>query len=199
MARPREFDRDKALQAAMLLFWQKGYEGSSYADLSKATGVAPAGLYAAFGDKQTLFLEALHLYARQETGFVEEALNEKTAVEVIAVMLRQAARANMQPSKPRGCLGINGALACSDQSLGIQEALNKRREASFAALRDRLKRAQREGDVAQEIDAGALARLVMTLMQGVAVQAKAGTSRAQIDRVLEMAIAMIRDQLGRHA
>jgi len=196
LARHREFDPEKALETAMLLFWEKGYEGTSYADLCAATGVARPSLYATFGDKQALFFKALERYMQQEMRFLQEALQEPTALQVVETMLKQSALANTQQDKPQGCLGINGALACSDKALPIQETLNHNRAAAFQALQERLERAQREGDMPQATDAATVTRMVMTLTQGVAVQAKAGASRQQIHEMLDLAVAMLRPHVS---
>lgn len=196
MPRHREFDPEKALEAAMRLFWQKGYEGASYADLSAATGVARPGLYAAFGDKRTLFLKALDLYERQEMAFMRDALNRPSALEVIETLLRQSAKANLQPGKPHGCLGINGALACAEEGLPIQAELNRRRAVSLRLLEERLKRAQKEGDLPITLNASALARFMATLMQGVAVQAKAGVAASQIRSMLDLVMQLLQSLKG---
>tara|TARA_B100001179_G_scaffold120551_1_gene86171 strand:- start:722 stop:1315 length:594 start_codon:yes stop_codon:yes gene_type:complete len=191
MPRPREFDCEKALEAAMYVFWEKGYEGTSYSDLSAATGVARPGLYAAFGDKHALFLKVLDHYAKQETGFWQAALDESTAAAVVTAALRHSANANLQASKPRGCLGLNGALACSDDAKAVQQRLNQMRERAVETLRDRFQQAQKAGDMPADTNADTVARLSVTFMQGIAVQAKAGTDKAEIDRMITMMIAAL--------
>ncbi|WP_186229227.1 TetR/AcrR family transcriptional regulator [Burkholderia gladioli] len=181
MGRRREFDEDEALEAALLVFWQKGYEGASFDDLTQATGVARPGLYAAFGNKEALFLKALDLYETRYLGFMSAALDAASSREVVERILHGCARLHTMSHAHTGCLGLNGALACSDDAASIQHELNRRRNASQAALRKRLERAQREGDLPASADCATLAAYVAAVTQGMAVQAKAGASRKTLE------------------
>src|ERR1700761_6526385 len=116
MGRHREFDADKALDAALALFWRKGFEGTSYEDLCAATQVARPGLYAAFGNKQALFLRALDRYEAQVLGFMRDALDAPTARAVVEGILYGSAEMQTRIADTPGCLGTNGALACSDEA-----------------------------------------------------------------------------------
>ncbi len=181
MGRHRQFDEGEALEAALSVFWQKGYEGASFEDLTKATGVARPGLYAAFGNKEEIFRKALDLYDAQYMGFMADALNEPTSHGVVARILRGSAALHTMDSAHPGCLGINGALACSDDAEPIRRELIRRRAATQLALRRRLDRAQREGDLPPSADSASLASFVMAVSQGMAVQAKAGASRKTLE------------------
>lgn len=185
MGRHREFDADEALEAALSVFWQKGYEGASFSDLTQATGVARPGLYAAFGNKEALFIKALDLYDAKYMSFMSDALNEATSYTVAERILRgNASVLTKNPAHP-GCLGINGALACSDDAEPIRRELVRRRTAMQSALRRRLERAQREGDLPASVDAVALTSFVMAVSQGMAVQAKAGASKEALDGLVD--------------
>jgi AcrR family transcriptional regulator len=181
MGRRREFDEDEALEAALSMFWQKGYEGTSFDDLSKATGVARPGLYAAFGNKESLFLKAVDLYESRYLGFMSEALAEPTSRKVVERILQGCAVLHTWDAAHTGCLGLNGALACSDDAESVRLELVERRAASQLALRRRLERAQREGDLPESAKCAVLASFVMAVSQGMAVQAKAGASRRTLE------------------
>ncbi len=189
MGRHREFDVDEALEAALGVFWQKGYEGASFEDLTQATGVARPGLYAAFGNKEALFRRALELYESKYLRYMADALDEPTARKVVERILRGSAQLHTQDASHPGCLGITGAMACSDDGEPIRREIVRRRAASQSALRRRLERAQREGDLPPSADAATLAAFVMTVAQGMAVQAKAGASRKTLDAMARHVLA----------
>jgi AcrR family transcriptional regulator len=191
MGRHREFDVDEALDAALMVFWQKGFEGTSYEDLTRATGVARPGLYTAFGNKEALFLKTLDRYDAMYMAFMGEALSESTAGEVIRAILRGSARLHTGHVDVRGCLGVNGALACSDDGEPVRRELVRRRQLSESRLRRRLEQARQDGDLPADCDCKVLARVVMTVSQGMAVQAKAGASRASLDAVVDYVMATL--------
>ncbi len=188
MGRHREFDLDKALDVALGVFWRKGYEGTSYEDLSAATKVARPGLYSAFGNKQALFVRTLDHYNMRYMGFMQEAFDEPTSRRVVDRILRGSAEVQTANPESPGCLGMNGALACSEDAEPIREELVRRRQSTQEALRQRLERARAEGDLPASADPATLAAFVMTVSQGMAVQAKAGATResllALVDHVL---------------
>jgi AcrR family transcriptional regulator len=185
MGRHREFDVDEALDAALSVFWQKGYEGTSFEDLTSATGVARPGLYSAFGNKEALFRKALDRYDSKYMSFMSEALSETRASDVVRRILEGSVEVQTLYSANRGCLGLNGALACSDEGEPIRKELVARRNATEAALRRRLQRARQEGDLPQSADCAMLASYVMTVNQGLAVQAKAGAPKATLRAIVE--------------
>ena len=188
MGRHREFDVDRALDAALLVFWEKGYEATSFEDLTRVTGVAKPGLYSAFGNKEAFFRKALDRYNEKYMGFMSEALNAGTTREVIRRVLEGSLAVQTLDGASRGCL-INGALAGSDESESIRQELIARRKAREAALRSRLERAWEEGELPASADCAMLASYVMTINQGMAVQAKAGASRATLGAIIEHVLA----------
>ncbi len=189
MGRHREFDMDEALDAALSVFWQKGYEGTSFEDLTNATGVARPGLYAAFGNKESLFLRALDRYDAKYMAFMSEALNEPKSRDVVRRILEGSVGVQTLRSTTRGCLGLNGALACSDEGEPIRKELIRRRNATEAALRARLERAKQEGDLPRSADCGMLAGYVMAVNQGLAVQAKAGAPKTKLVAIVQHVLA----------
>ena len=186
--RPRTFDEDHALDRAMDLFWEKGYEGSSLPELTEAMGMNRPSLYAVFGNKETLFHKALARYTLTRGEVFESALREPTARKVVENFLYCNADNQTEPDHPHGCLVINGALACSDDALPIRQELIARRACHEAKLRDRFVRAREEGDLPEDCCAGQLARYVMTVSNGMAVQAVAGATRAQLHEVVALVL-----------
>lgn len=183
--RPRSFDFDKALDAAMQVFWHKGYEGASLSDLTQAMGINRPSLYAAFGDKETLFRKALDRYSEGPAGYVGEALKQPTAHAVTQHLLRGAADLLTDPHYPSGCLMVQGALVCGEASDCIRQELVSRRVAGEAAVRRRFTRAKAEGDLPADSNPADLARYIVTISQGMAVQAASGASREELQRVVE--------------
>jgi AcrR family transcriptional regulator len=188
VGRPRGFDVDQALDRALEVFWRKGYEGATLCDLTVAMGINPPSLYAAFGNKEGLFRKALDRYWTVRTAFWEEALAAPTAREAAAILLRGTAKFLSDPCHPKGCLAVHGALASGKDTDCIRQELEKRRGTGLAAIRERLKRAKREGDLPADADAAILARFLATVIEGMAVQAASGASRRDLDRVAETAL-----------
>lgn len=189
MGRHREFDVDQALDAALCVFWRKGYEGASYNDLTQATGVERPALYSAFGNKEALFLRALDRYYEHYMDFIPIALEQPTSREVAEHLLRSAADLNTRYPDHTGCLGVQGCLAGTDDSEPIRRALIDARAGGEASLRQRFERDQAQGDLPESANPAALAAFLMTVLHGMAVQAKAGFSRETLDAIIEQALS----------
>ena len=186
--RPREFDPDEALERALELFWRQGYEGTSLGELTAAMGINRPSLYAAFGNKESLFRKALDRYTDEHMAFIRTALEEPTARGAIEALLRGYVASVTNPRTPPGCLTVNGALASGPDADSIRAELTARRLAGEAALRARLQRARRDGDLPPDADAADLARYINTIAQGIAVQAAGGANRKQLDHVVDIAV-----------
>lgn len=189
MGRHREFDEAKVLDAALCVFWRKGYEGASYADLTEAAGVERPALYSAYGNKEQLFRRAMARYGERYLEHFPEALARPTAREAVAHLLFATADLNTRyPDRP-GCFMINGVLAGSDDAEPVRQALIDARAMAEAELKERFDRAKDEGDLPATADPSALAAFVMAVAHGMAVQAKAGFSREKLEAVAEQALA----------
>ena len=186
--RPREFDVEKALGRALKVFWRKGYEGASLLDLTKAMGINRPSLYAAFGNKEALFRKALDRYAEGPAAYVREALNEPTARAAAERLLGGAVDLLTDRRNPRGCLLVQGALACGEAAESVRRELVARRAAGEAAVRRRFERARAEGDLPADADPADLARYLGAVIQGMAVQAAGGASREELQRVVALAL-----------
>ncbi|MGW0467127.1 TetR/AcrR family transcriptional regulator [Streptomyces sp. NPDC003027] len=186
--RPRSFDRRAALEQAMTAFWEQGYETTSVSDLTRAMGISAPSLYAAFGDKRTLFEEVVEAYAVSYGAYGDEALAEEpTARDALARMLREAADAFTDPSHPRGCLVISSATNCSN--LEVEEALRQRRNRALASFETRIRRGVAAGELPADADTGALARFCGAVLQGMSQQARDGATREELRAVAEVATA----------
>lgn len=186
--RPRAFDIEEALDRALRVFRQKGYEGASLDDLTKAMGISRPSLYAAFGDKETLFRKSLDRYEDGPSSFAREALKEPTARGVVEHLLQGAVAMQADPNTPPGCLLVHAALSCGEGADSIRRELNARRAADEAGLRRRLVRAKAEGDLPRDANPADLARFIVTVIRGMAVQASGGASRHELRRVARMAL-----------
>lgn len=187
--RPREFDLDEALDSAMLLFWRKGYDGASIADLTEALGVARPSLYAAFGSKKQLFLKALDRYDQRTAGFLAGSLRASTARMVVEAMLRGAANFHSDPANPRGCLMVHGALVGPDESELLRKETSARRANLTEAIRERLERALGEGDFPPQSNPPAFAHFVVAVLRGMAVEAASGATGEKLHQIVDVAMS----------
>lgn len=187
--RPRTFCTDEALDRALDVFWRKGYEGATLPDLTEAMGINRPSLYAAFGNKESLFRKALDRYAEGPASYVRKALDEPTARQMAESLLFGGIELLCDPKTPRGCLAVHGALACGDEAENVREELCARRKSLELAVRRRLQKARAEGDLPQRVDPAALAGFLTAVAHGLAVQAAGGAGRKELKRVAEIALA----------
>lgn len=185
VGRPREFDLDQALDRAVEVFWRQGYEATSLSDLTVAMGINKPSLYAAFGNKEKLFRRALERYTEGAGSYGARAVQEDTAEEVVRAFLLGTVDATTRPRSPHGCLGIQGALAASDDGRVIHDLLTTWRDGARAALEARFRRAIDEGDLDRGVDPARLGRYVMTLSYGLAVQAAGDVPADELVGVVE--------------
>ena len=185
--RPRSFDRDQALDRAMEVFWDKGFEAASLADLTQAMGINPPSLYAAFGDKERLFLEAVERYTSRR-GESCDYCHEATAKEAVETLLTYMAEELSSSGHPRGCLMMMAATTTAGASPQLQAALAKLRSLSRAKLRERIARGVADGELPANTDATALANFYGTVLTGMAVMARDGASRKALLATVEAAM-----------
>jgi AcrR family transcriptional regulator len=188
LGRPRGFDPDAALDRAMHVFWAKGYEGASLSDLTRAMRINRPSLYAAFGNKEQLFRKVLDRYVNGPLAYFGKALAAPKARDVIERIFFGAARMAGDPTTPAGCLMVHGALAVGNAAGSVRKEAAGRRAAGEVALRRRLQRAKRQGDLPQSAEPTELARYVMTVLRGMAVQGADGASPDQLRRVAQVAL-----------
>ncbi|WP_030375286.1 TetR/AcrR family transcriptional regulator [Streptomyces rimosus] len=188
--RPRSFDRETALEQAMRAFWEHGYEAVSIADLTEAMGIKAPSLYAAFGDKRTLFEEAIEAYVRDFGAFSGRAFAEEpTARRAVARMLREAAAFHTLPGYPRGCMVVTAATNCTVQSEDVMRSLQGRRAENVETIEGRIRSDVAAGELPADTDAHALAVYCAAVLQGMSQQARDGADRTTLERVAELAMA----------
>lgn len=190
--RPRKFDRDAVLLDAMKVFWAKGYEGASLADLTGAMGIAAPSLYAAFGDKDRLFRESVEKYVElggsRMTGVLEE---HDTARESVKAMLTTAAHLFADPTSPGGCLLTLGAINCTPEHSAHEAYLAGYRRVVRDAIDTRLARAKEEGEFPADADLDGMVNFYGAVLQGFALRAKDGATLDQMLKSVDHALAAI--------
>ncbi|MCP1469521.1 AcrR family transcriptional regulator [Sphingobium sp. OAS761] len=182
--RPREFNPDEALAAALRVFWEHGYEGASLAELTEAMGIAKPSLYACFGNKEALFRQALDLYEREKLRYVRTALQAPTAREVAERMLRGAIDNICSANDPTGCLGVISSMTCGTEARAVRGEIIARRASSQAALVERLAQAKASGDLPADADPEALAEFLTAVLQGLSLKAADGVGRNVLEGIV---------------
>ena len=186
--RPLSFDRDAALNQAMLLFWQHGFEGTSIAQLTVAMGVTPPSIYAAFGDKKHLFREAVARYLSGPITSEQIIAKAATARDAAWGLLRSAAVGFTGMGTPAGCLLANAAVSCSASAADIQEELATVRRGIELKLCQKFTQAIKVGELLAETDAEAMAGQVMAVIQGMSTMARDGATQEKLLRVAEITL-----------
>ncbi|WP_212646722.1 TetR/AcrR family transcriptional regulator [Delftia sp. PE138] len=190
--RPREFDRDQALERAMLAFWRRGYEGTSMADLVQALGIASARIYAAFGSKQDLFREAVQRYEAGDGGFADRAMAQEPRVrDALARVLRDAVATYTDDAHPLGCMVVTAATNCAEENEALAAWLAEHRRQRTQSLIDRLQRALDEGELRAGTDVQALGDFYATQLHGISVQARDGVPRQRLLAAVETALLLL--------
>jgi AcrR family transcriptional regulator len=190
--RPREFDRDQALERAMLAFWRRGYEGTSMADLVQALGIASARIYAAFGSKQDLFREAVQRYEAGDGGFADRAMAQEPRVrDALARVLRDAVATYTDDAHPLGCMVVTAATNCAEENEAVAAWLAEHRRQRTQSLIDRLQRALDEGELRAGTDVQALGDFYATQLHGISVQARDGVPRERLLAAVQTALLLL--------
>ncbi|MHA7957030.1 TetR/AcrR family transcriptional regulator [Streptomyces sp. L500] len=192
MARTKEFDPDAALQSALELFWERGYEATSMADLVERLGIARASLYATFGGKRDLYLKALERYGeQQDPRFMAELAQPGPALPAVRAVVRRFAAESAGESPRLGCFVTNTAV-----ELGPHDPVAARRvEQSWhhveAALTSALMRAAAQGELPPDRDPVALARMLLVFLQGLRVIGRLDTGPGLARDAAEQALALL--------
>jgi AcrR family transcriptional regulator len=187
--RPREFDSETVLNAAMAVFWRKGFEGATISDLEQATGLQRSSIHGAYGNKEALFLLALERYNARYCCYISAAMKLPTSREVAAHLLQGVVELCTRYADRTGCFDINGALATSDGAEPVRQALIKTRAVGEVRLRERFDQAKTVGDLPKSIDTSVLAAYLMAVNHGIAVQAKAGFPRILLESIAALTLA----------
>ena len=189
--RPRSFDAERALDAALDVFWRHGYEGTSMSALTAAMGINTPSLYAAFGDKQSLFMKAVERYVERPASYLAVACREPTARRVAERLFAGAIEMVSRPKNPDGCLLVQAALATAPDASPVRTELARLRRAAEAHVRRRLEGALADGDLPQGTDAAQLARYLITVLWGLSVQSATGATRKELEETARVAVQAV--------
>jgi AcrR family transcriptional regulator len=186
--RPISFDKEAALEAAMLLFWEHGFEGTSMADLTQAMGLNPSSIYAAFGDKHALFSLALDRYMQIRAQYATKALEEPTLEKVIRALFDNTVTFLTTPGHPPTCMTLAGAIGCSVDAAPAKDLLTQIRKQNQVAIRMRLLQARKSGELSKDVNVDDYTRYLSSILAGLSVQAANGSTKAELKRTAQMAL-----------
>jgi AcrR family transcriptional regulator len=186
--RPISFDKDVAIEAAMLLFWERGYEGTSMADLTQAMGLNPSSIYAAFGDKHELFQLAVKRYMEMRAQYAVKALEEPTLEKFIRALFSNTVDFLTTPGHPPTCMTLAGAVGCSLSATPARDLMTEIRKQNQAAIKERLLAARKNGELSKEISVDDYARYLSTIIAGLSIQAANGSTKVELKRTAQMAL-----------
>jgi AcrR family transcriptional regulator len=186
--RPISFDKDAALEAAMLLFWERGYEGTSMADLTQAMGLNPSSIYAAFGDKHALFQLTVKRYMEIRAQYAVKALEEPTLERFIRALFDNTVAFLTTPGHPPICMTLTGATGCSVDAKPARDLMTEIRKQNQVALRKRLLKARKSGEFSKGINLDDYTRYLSSIIAGLSIQAANGSTKQELKRTAKMAL-----------
>jgi AcrR family transcriptional regulator len=186
--RPISFDKDAALEAAMLLFWERGYEGTSMADLAQAMGLNPSSIYAAFGDKHALFSLAVKRYMDSRAQYATKALEEPTLEKVIRALFDNTVAFLTAPGHPPTCMTLAGAMGCSVDAAPARDLMTEIRKQNEVAMRKRLLQARKSGELSKDVNVDDYTRYLSSILAGLSIQATNGSTKAELKRTAQLAL-----------
>lgn len=188
--RPRAFDRSEALHQAMLLFWEKGFQGAAMSELTAAMGINAPSLYAAFGSKEALYREAMALYEDRDGAALAAAIAAAPTVrDAVDTYLMRSAELFTRPGKPAGCMVVLSVIHAAGTSAEAGRALRDARSEMQGILEARLRAAIGRGELPASCDPAAIASFYVTVQQGMSIRARDGATRAELEAVAQGAMA----------
>jgi len=192
MARPKEFDPERALAKAMNLFWQLGYENTSLEALMKEMGIARQSLYDTFGDKRALYLKAIAHYRDQTNSQMQNMLNEIPSVRDGFARLLFGLAAETREQHERGCLLLNANLQRDPKDAVVRDFLRDNQARVETIFFQALARAQKQGELSPKDDPTALARFLVVTIQGMRAMARLKSDRKALEQVARVALAVFK-------
>ena len=186
--RPISFDKNAALEAAMLLFWERGFEGTSMADLTQTMGLSPSSIYAAFGDKHTLFSLAVKRYLDTRAQYATEALAKPTLGAVIRALFDSTVTHLTTPGQPSACMTLVGAMGCSVDATPASDLLREVRRQNEAAMKCRFLEARKIGELPKDVNVDDFTRYVSLMLAGLSIQIANGSTKIELNRTAQMAL-----------
>ena len=186
--RPIGFDKEAALEAAMLLFWERGFEGASMADLTQAMGVSASSVYAAFGGKHELFSQAVKRYLDTRAQYATQALAQPTLDKVIRALFDNTVAFLTGLGHPPTCMSLAGAMGCSIEAAPARDLMTEVRRENEIAIKKRLLAARKAGELSKDINLDDYTRYLSMLLAGLSIQAANGSTKAELGRTSQMAL-----------
>jgi AcrR family transcriptional regulator len=186
--RPISFDKGAALEAAMLLFWERGFEGTSMAELTKAMGLSPSSIYAAFGDKYALFSLAVKRYTESRAQYATKALEETTLEKVVRALFDNTVAFLTTPGHPPTCMTLAGAVGCSVDASPARDIMIEIRKQNEVAMSERFLQARKSGDLSKDVNIDDYTRYLSSILAGLSIQAANGSTKAELKRTAKMAL-----------
>jgi len=172
----------------MLLFWQRGYEGTSMADLTRAMGLNPSSIYAAFGDKHALFLLAVKRYMESRALYATKALEEPTLEKVVCALFDSTIAFLTTPGHPPSCMTLAGAVGCSVDAAPAREIMTEIRRQNEAAMKERFLQARKSGELSRDVNVDDYTRYLSSILAGLSIQAANGSTKTELKRTARMAL-----------
>lgn len=192
MARTKEFDPEAALQAALELFWRRGYEATSMADLVEHLGIGRASLYATFGNKHELYLKALERYQEQLPDLLGELSRPGPVLPAVRALVRRYAdEATAEHLRLNGCFITNTAAELAPHDPAAARQVERSWDHVETMLHSALVRAGAQGELGAGRDPLTLARMLLVLLQGLKVVGKASADPARVRDAAEQALALL--------
>lgn len=172
----------------MLLFWERGFEGTSMADLTQAMGLNPSSIYAAFGDKHTLFSLAVKRYMDNRAQYAKKALEEPTLEKVIRALFDNTVAFLSAPGHPPACMTLVGAVGCSADAAPARDIMTEIRKQNEVAMRERFLQARKSGELSKDINVDDYTRYLSSILAGLSIQAANGSTKTELKRTAQMAL-----------
>lgn len=188
LGRPRKFDKDLALDTALQVFMQKGYEATSLTDITEALGINRPSVYAAFGNKEELFAQALAKYNQGPIAYLNDVLSEKTSRDVVKELLMKSVELLTCAEQPRACLAIQSSISSELAVAGIQQNIVDGLHQIEVNIKNRFDQAIAQGDLPKDTDSWLLTKYVTTIHKGLSIQASNGTSAEELYGIVEITL-----------
>jgi len=192
MARTREFDERQALVAAMLTFWEKGYEGTSIQDLEHAMGLGRTSIYNAFGNKRRIFERVVACYRESILSSLLAAVDSTPDIRLgVRRLFKAALDVHFADDSPGGCLVVLSIAESEQHDAHSQASLEQVMRDMKRALQSRLNKAKKSGQLAQGLDTGSVATTISTALAGMMVLGKANTPRQSLNKVADQIVSLL--------
>lgn len=172
----------------MLLFWERGFEGTSMADLTQAMGLSPSSIYAAFGDKHALFQLAVKRYMETRAQYATGALEESTLEKVVRALFANTVAFLTMPGHPPTCMTLAGAMGCSVDAAPARDLMTEIRRQNEVAMKERFLQARKSGELSKDVNVDDYTRYLSSILAGLSIQAANGSTKAELRRTAQMAL-----------